>query len=52
MIEALKRLLGLDEVSKQARRNAAEIERRERETRVAEQKERLKKVAETDTEQG
>ncbi len=46
MLEALKKLLGLDEASAEARRKAEEEERREREERVAKQQEGLKKVAE------
>ena len=45
MLEALKKLVGMDKESAEARKKAAEQERRERESRVAEQKEALKDVA-------
>lgn len=51
MLEALKKLVGLDKETQEARRKAAEEERRERESRVADQKEALKTVAETEKEQ-
>jgi len=50
MLEALKKLIGLDSGSAEARKQAAEEERRERERRVAEQKEVLEKVAEAERE--
>jgi len=52
MLQALKKLVGLDEASAEARRQAAEQERREREKRVAEQKEALKRVAEAEKDAG
>ena len=48
MLEALKKLVGLDKESAEARKKAAEEERRERENRVAEQKEALKQVIDTE----
>ena len=48
MLEQLKKLLGLDKESVEARSKAADEERRERETRIAQQTEALKKVAEAD----
>lgn len=48
MLDALKKLIGLDKDSAEARRKAAEAERLERESRVAEQKEALEKVAEAE----
>ena len=50
MWEALKKLVGLDKESAEARKKVAEEERRERESRVAEQKEALKQVAESEKE--
>jgi len=52
MLDALKKLVGLDRPSAEARRKAAEEERREREQRVAAQKEALEKVAEAERDQG
>ena len=43
MLETLKKLIGMDKESAEARKKAAEQERREREMRVAEQKAALKK---------
>lgn len=51
MLETLKKLVGLDRDSAEARKRAAEEERREREQRVAEQKEALEKVAEAEREE-
>ena len=48
MLEALKKFIGMDQKSVEARKRAAEEERREREMRVAEQKEALKGIVETD----
>lgn len=48
MLEALKKLVGMDQKSMEARKKAAEEERREREMRVAEQKEALKEIVEAD----
>lgn len=48
MLETLKKLVGMDQQSIEARKKAAEEERREREGRVAEQKEALKQVAEAE----
>lgn len=50
MLEALKKLVGLDKESAEARKKAAEVERRERQQRVAEQKEALKQVVEAEKE--
>ena len=47
-MEALKKLIGMDKDSAEARKMAAEEERRERERRVAEQKDALKKIVEAD----
>lgn len=52
MLDALKKILGLDEESKKAREKAAEEERREREERVAQAKQGLEKVAEAQKEDG
>lgn len=52
MLEALKKLLGADEESKARRAEAAEQERREREKRILEQREALKKTVEAEREQG
>lgn len=48
MLEALKKFIGMDTNSVEARKKAAEEERRERERRVAEQKETLKEIVESD----
>ena len=50
MLEALKKLLGLDKDTVEARKKAADQERLEREARVAKQKEALKQAAEADEE--
>lgn len=50
MLEALKKLIGMDKDSVEARKQAAEEERRERENRVAKQHEELKQVAEAEKE--
>jgi len=50
MWEALKKLVGMDKDSVEARKKAAEEERRERENRVAKNQEALKQVAETEKE--
>ncbi len=50
MLEALKKLVGLDKEGAEARKQAAEQERRERESRVAANKEALHKVAEAESE--
>lgn len=51
MLEALKMLLGLDKESVEARKKAADEERREREIRIAKQKEALEKAVEADKEE-
>ena len=48
MLEVLKKFIGMDQKSVEARKKAAEEERRERELRVAEQKETLKEIVEAD----
>lgn len=48
MLEALKKFIGMDKNSVEARKKAAEEERREREMRIAEQKEALKEIVEAD----
>lgn len=48
MLETLKKLVGMDEASVEARRKAAEEEQREREARVAQQKDALKEVPKAD----
>lgn len=48
MLEALKKLIGIDQKSVEARKKAAEEERHEREMRVAEHKEALKEIVEPD----
>ena len=51
MLEALKKLLGLDKETVEARKKAADQERLEREARVAQQKEAMTKAAEADKEE-
>ena len=51
MMEALKKLVGLDKKSVEARKKAAEEERREREQRVAKEHEALAQVADSQKEE-
>lgn len=51
MLEALKKLVGADEEGKARRAAAAEQERREREKRIQEQREALKKTLEAEKNQ-
>jgi len=51
MLETLKKLVGLDQESAEARKRAAEQEREERESRVAAQSEALKQVSEMEKDQ-
>jgi hypothetical protein len=50
MLEALKKLVGMDKDSAEARKQAAELERQEREARVAQRAEALKHQIESDDE--
>jgi hypothetical protein len=48
MIEALKKMFGMDEETKAARAKVAEQERLEREKRMSQEKEALEKVVEAE----
>lgn len=50
MLEALKRLVGMDKESAEARKKAAELERQERESRIAKSKQELEQVAKAEKE--
>lgn len=51
MLEALKKILGMDEESKAARAKVAEQERLEREKRMAQEKDALERVTELEKEE-